>query len=496
MSENIDIAYDSSLQLGSGYDLLAHSARSSPFDKVDRTSSGSHDTDVELSYVETATQMKQLVSVDFDTSFNLFFVGGSASADLLQDVTVDDYSLVFMVRVGVDAGKQILSRPALGKRAAAFVAAKDYAAFRAAFGDYYLSEVTLGGEMYGMIRFVTRSIGERDDLKTKLGVSSIVGSAKAEVESMISKAAESYETQIKVWTRGVAGPTPSPTTVSALFTLAESFPKLVGAGNVIRGELQPMSALPEYQASVAALSAQARNALDDLEQLMFDYTKLRNDIEFMLSSNGNDYFDWDHASRDDVAAARDAVTQRIQAIQTLAAEVLRGTIHPDDPKIVGFVPSYRFDDDLKLPMPIMHVDPSATSIFPLSLHTRGDTYMAGHTPLTTINAVLSISADRKTLSIATHVKMEEGQPDWTTFEDSRVEPILQLQGTGLRIVSAYPLNGRLQWLAAANQYDLVTTEGTGLIKSAKCISATGSDDAGKIGARTIEWTQVRVVVSE
>jgi hypothetical protein len=498
MTESIEIPYGSSVTLGSGYDLLGRSPMNCPFDVVNKVPIDTHDNfKFSLKFVESSTEIWQMFSAKADASFNMLFVNGSLSSEFLKQTSIDDYSLLFVVHVSVESRVDAVKNPALGKAARAFLAAKNFDGFKQSFGDHYVSAVTRGGEMYGIIRIATRSVQERERLRVELNASGVGWGSHGDFHSNVKSKVSSRDITVNVWANGVQVPKPAPSTVGDLLEFAQGFEKTVGDGGQIRAELQPVSTLPEYQQKVSSLSAAAHTAFDTLTSLELDYTKLRYNLVYMLSDAGQNAFDWDSMGNDPkgpVEQAKSQVEQKLAAIRSLAIGVLRGDIKPKDSRITHFEPCHKFEAQLKLPDPIWRVTPKNTTLFPLSRHTRGDTEMDGNNPITTIAAKLIISGDKKRLLLKTDAKMKEGGPDYTTFEDSRIDVIHDFSGTGLKIRSARPSAGHVRWQAHDDQHNAMSVEGTGLIRTAKCISDTDGDDAGRLGVKDIDWSEVTVVL--
>lgn len=494
MAEIIDYVQGSSMRLGSGYDLLERTVKLSPLEPVKMVTEGRGPDETELSLVETSSELSQFLKVGVEGAYDCLVFKASVKSDFVEETQINQYSLLFVVHSKCVKGVEIVDQPRLNAQALGLIGNGNYNAFRNSFGDYYLSALTRGGELFGLIQISTRSESERMQLRTDLGASGISWSARAQLESRLASTVSSSSIRVKIKINGISGYS-TPTTVPALFRLVEDFPRRVEAGgSPIKLEVRPVNEFPEYQQAVLEFDADTRYGLWSLSNHYLDYKMLWNNIAFMLSAAGAERFDFDTVDKDTVAAQRTKVERKLQELESLSEKLIRAQIKPDDPRIIAFMPAYAFEDTLRLPNPVELRELPTIKIFPLN-HTGGDTEMAGHSPRITIDATLTSPPDRRSVVLSTHIKMQESRKDWTTFEGDWRGTAVDLRNTGLKVLDFRPATGTVRAQAGEDDHDWHWYGGTGLIKRAYCRSDVKGKETGKIGADAIEFNPFKAIVA-
>jgi hypothetical protein len=495
MSEIIDYAQGTAMMLGSGYDLVQRTSKLSPLEQPPhKVTEGRGPDEFELSFIESSSRLSEFLDVGVEGSLDALMFKASAKAQFVSETQIDDYSLLFVVHARCVKNVEIVDQPRLNAQAKAVIAAGNLIGFRNSYGDHHVVALTRGGELFGSIRIETRSVSERETLRAQLSASGFGWQTRSQLESRLASIASTSAMHIHVRINGIAGYS-APTTVSQLFRLTEQFPTLVGqSGTPIKVELRPTGELPEVQQPSMAVDDATRYALLTLSNHYLDYTILANNIAFMLSAQGANRFDFDTVSRDTVQAQLAKVRAKMGELEKLSSQLLARQIAPNAPSVTGFEPAHVFDNELRLPNPIEEHSLPTWAIFPLTHNTKGDNEMAGHSPYVNLEAQLSCPTDRRSLLLKVDVRMSESQKDWTTFEDSKSDTVVDLKNTGLKIVDFRPGSGAIATQAGKDDHDWHWYAGTGLIARAECRSDVAGKETGKIGARAIEFRPVKIVL--
>lgn len=495
MAEIIDYKRGSRMLLGSGYNLLERTVKPSPLESVTTTSEFYGESVADLKLVETASELHDFLKVGLEGGYDSLVFRASMKSEFVMESQINQYSLFVVVRSTYVKGVDIAVRPKLSSTALDLIQKGQLNTFRNSFGDYYISSMTRGGELYGLIRIDTHSESQRSQLKTELSAGGIGWSARGNLESRISSKVSSRSIHIRVKVNGISNYR-QPNTVSDLIKLAEEFPSRVEAKSTpVKVELAPVSEFPEYGQAVLEFDSDTRYALISLSSHYIEYKMLLNNIAFMLSSAGANRFDFDRVSKTKVRQQSTKVERKLRDIETLSEQLIQKRIKPNDTRIQRFTDAYQFKSTLTLPNPIEQYQPSTMRVYPLRSHTKGDREMKGHRPKIYITATLRSPSDRRTLKVGVHVKMKEDRKDWTTFEDNRSATVVDLRNSGLKIVSFRPTRGDLYHQAGKNDHEWHWYSGTNLIKRAHCRSDVKGKESGKIGADKIEFNSVKVVIA-
>lgn len=493
MSEIIDYQVGSGTQLGSGFDLLGRAVKFSPLAPVSVTTEGSGPDETELKFIETSADLSQFLQVGAEGAFDAVAFKASAKSKFVLETKINKYSLLFVVHSRIIKGVEIVSQPTLNEKALGLATQGKHIAFRKAYGDYFTSALTRGGELFGMIKISTSSETRRQELQAELNASGIGWSAHADLESRIASKVARKDIQVTTRISGITG-YKTPTTPEALFKLAQDFPNLVRAkGTPIKVELRPISDFPEYQEAVHQFDADTRYALWELSNHYIDYQMLWNDLDFMKSPAGRNRFDFDTVSKATVATEQAKVGRQLKALTSLSERLVLGKIKPNNPQVARFTHAHKFQQRLRIPNPIEQFMVPTVSVFPLT-RTRGDADMAGHNPHVKVRADL-MSPSNRLIELKTYVKMKEDRKDWTTFEGTRKTTLLDLRRSGLKIVDYWPRKGVVTTQAGKNDHAWHWYGGTDLIKRAHCRSDTKGRETGRIGADVVEFEPVNVVLA-
>ena len=495
MSELIDYMRGTRMQLGSGFSLLERTVKRSPLEPVTPTSEFYGESDADLMLVETASELHEFLKVGIEGAYDALVFKASLKSEFVMESTINQYSLFIVVRSTYVKGQDIAVRPQLSQEALDLIHNGQLTIFRRSFGDYYVSSLTRGGELYGLIRIDTRSETERSELKTELTGGGINWEARGSLDERINRKVSTSRIRVRVKINGISNYR-QPTTVSELIKLAEDFPRLVEAdGTPVKAELAPVSEFPQYGEAVAQFDANTRYALLSLSNHYIEYTMLLNNIAFMLSPGGANRFDFDAVSKTTVRQQQTKVERKLRDIEMLSEQLIQKQIGPSDARIQRFMDAYQFRTTLRLPNTIEVRQLPAMAVYPLRRRTRGDAEMGGHRPHVYINAGLTSPGARRTLLLNAHVKMKENRKDWTTFEDNRSATVVDLRHTGLKIVNFHPATGRLYHQAGKDDHTWHWYPGTDLITRAYCRSDVKGKETNKIGANPIQFKPVKIVVA-
>jgi hypothetical protein len=506
MSELIDCPAGSTLLLGAGYDFVRRETKLSPLHPFEKISEPTGSLTTDLSFVEHAAELSSFLKVGAEGAYDSPAFHASLKSEFVQQTQINEYSLLFVVHCACAKQVDLASGiPGLNADALAMLRSGQLGAFRQSFGDHYIEALTRGGELFGVVQITTRSQRERESLKAELNAGGVSWSARGSFESKVSRSSSQVEIRLHTSFSGMPiADLKNPTTVGELFALVEQFPaKVAAAGTVVKALLRPIGDLPEYQQPTTGFDDPARQALAMLGDQFLEHTLLLNNLDFIVSHP--DRFAIDSVPLPEVQAYRPQVQARLREIEQLSLGVISGTLAADDARIAAFPSAQSLADTLRLPGALESFTPPDIGVFPLRFNTAGDAEMDGHSPLIDIDAVLT-SPDQRTLALQVHVKMKENKADWTTFEDNwppapsaaagaagQVSGF-DLRHTGLQIVDFRPRSGALHAQAGHNDHDWHTYKGTGLIASADCLSDINGKETGHIGARTIRFNPVQLVL--
>ncbi len=495
MSEIIEYPSGTATQLGSGYDLLGRTSKFSPLKPVTMITEGRGPDITNLAFVESSYELSQFLRAGMEGAYDSLVFGASTKADFVEDTKINRYSLLFVVHAKAVRNTEIATRPKLSHEALEMIDGGEFIDFRSAFGDYYVSALTRGGELFGMIKIQTKSESEYSELKTKLNASGIGWSTSGNLEKLLAKHVASTRITVKVRVSGISNYT-TPTTPSQLFSLVRRFPnKVMAHGSPLKVELKPISDFPEYPKGVSEFDAETRYALWNLSNHYLDYKMLLNNITFMLSSAGNRRFDFDSVSKTQVAEEKQKVLLKLEDLGSLADELISSTILPNDPSVVNFKSACAFEETLTLPNSIEVKNIPDIKIFPLQGHTRGDSDMKGHRPKIYIDA--KINGDKRAPVCDIEVKMVEDQKDWTTFQDSAKVTVDDLRYSGFEFAGIHPKTGHIRAQAGKDdhKWHWYSSSDGGLLKRAKCRSDVRGKETGKIGAEVIRFNPVTMLIA-
>lgn len=495
MTEMIDYV-GGSMMLGAGYDLVGRSVKQSPLNSFTKAEEGAGPVSSELEFIESAAHLNELLDIGAEGAYDSLLFSASGKADFVRETHIDEYSLLFIVHVSCVNKTEIVTAPMLSAQAKDLLSHGQLDQFRQSYGDHYISSVTRGGELFGMIRIDTRSVSDNTRLSSEASGSGFNWDVRTSVKAFIQRAASQTSINVRVRTSGITG-YHNPTTVDDLIKLAEDFPAIVAAqGTPIKVGLSPLNELPEVHMDVRTLNVPVRLALAELSDRYLDYTVLFNNIQFMLSPKGADRFDFDSVSKDTVRQQKDKVNNKLQDLQLLAGKVMSGAIAPNDPSIRTFVPAYEFDNGLTLPNAIDTVQIGNWSIYPLPWAGGDDREMAGHRPWIDMGAQLTVIEGRSKLQLKVALVMtESGRHNPTKFEGSRTGVVVDLKYTGAQIVGFEPSIGALRARGGEDDHKWHWYDGTQLIKRAHCRSDVDGNETGRIGADAIELNPVRIIIS-
>lgn len=123
---------------------------------------------------------------------------------------------------------------------------------------------------------------------------------------------------------------------------------------------------------------------------------------------------------------------------------------------------------------------------------RGDTEMKGHNPSIAIDA--QVRRQQQTAVVSGTVTMTEDRADWTTFRNtfSRGIFIGNLESPECAVVGVRFARGSVRANGGNDNHRWTRYSGNGIINSARCLSDTRGDDAGKLGC-TIEFGSATVL---
>ena len=150
--------------LGSGYDLMKRTVKLSPLHDVQMQPMAGGPTEIDLSFIENASALSQFLKVGAEGAYDALAFKASVKAQFVEETQINKYSLLFVVHCKCIKDVEILQQPQLSETAGTMAADGHFTAFRRSYGDYYVSTLTRGGELFGMIQINTRSESEREQL--------------------------------------------------------------------------------------------------------------------------------------------------------------------------------------------------------------------------------------------------------------------------------------------------------------------------------------------
>lgn len=161
----------SALSLGAGFDPASPYITFLPcidFDSaINVDTSGAARTDYAVDIVKSRSDLFNYLNISSSISANYTFFSADASFSLEDSAAFHSDSLVWIVRASTNFGRYRMSNPHLKPEAAAFIAAKDYDAFRQRCGPDYIGQESRGVLVAAIYSITNLS----SDLKTRLTAS-------------------------------------------------------------------------------------------------------------------------------------------------------------------------------------------------------------------------------------------------------------------------------------------------------------------------------------
>lgn len=269
------------MEYGSGFNSLKWKVRGNAVQGVGSPANSFGTTGAiikyRLSLVEKHSQLSEFLQVSASASMSGFgFGSASAKMKLLNESTIDIYSIYILVQVQVMLEHLRIQSPSLTTEALHYFQNASRNDFVEKYGDLFVIGMTQGGELTGLIRCATRSEKEKSKLKTAISASGAFGSWSASGASLkkVLKITEATTTSVQSEQSG-GSDTNQVLEVDKLIAKAETFPSTVpGHAVAFIAELQDYDALSiptpfnfSFFPQMEFLRKSARNRSDVFEKL-------------------------------------------------------------------------------------------------------------------------------------------------------------------------------------------------------------------------------------
>jgi len=193
-------------------------------------------------YIECTYKIKLCKSrEEFFTSFSggvsasasYMGVEGSASVKFLTETKLTSLDSVLVASVDAITDTEIGTNAQFTEVAQKLLDDQDYDTFVETYGTHYLRKIILGGKMILVMKFSSRSQEEKNELDTKLGVSTGTFGAEAEFSARMKEIRESSSLEVSLYASGSDTEPPKPD-IQACIQYAIDFAKSVLTHSAVR----------------------------------------------------------------------------------------------------------------------------------------------------------------------------------------------------------------------------------------------------------------------
>lgn len=237
--------------LGRGIDTFKMEEKGWPLDLSPAQIAGSNQGQeivYEIRKITSAHELRQQMRLKASASFGGVFGNVSARARFARANAANAYSIYLLIRVSVQNGKKTFRPFILSTQARELAEAQDFdlKAFYNRYGDEVVTDLTMGGELYSLFEFKTRSKSESEELSLALDANVGSFSSKLKFDTKFSSIKTSTNLLMKSHICGGQPELLPNLTAKTLIEFAEKFPSTVRPGST--GERVLEIGTTDYQA--------------------------------------------------------------------------------------------------------------------------------------------------------------------------------------------------------------------------------------------------------
>ena len=187
----ITIPWGPGMRAGSGYDYVARTSKGVPPGESTFTNKqlSNEFVDVSIARVESVDDLQNYLRVEAGVSGAYKMFGGSASVDFVRNVTVNRYSIYFLIKAVAICKVEQATALSLSNDAKNLTPEK----FRRKFGDHFVSARKKGSVFFALLEMKTDSEETRmavvTSLKASFGAKKVGNYVKANFSNAVMQAA-------------------------------------------------------------------------------------------------------------------------------------------------------------------------------------------------------------------------------------------------------------------------------------------------------------------
>jgi hypothetical protein len=201
-------------EIGRGFDILTNRPRADCVERSiveDHSDIGPNIVSFEAIRVENSKELASALGLSASASLKSGLFGGSATASFASNMSVDSYSLTYVVDARIKSKGESLLDVRLKKKYADLIKSGNIDSmerFRLICGDGYISEFVTGGGFQSIITISTSSKTEKERLSASLSASYSLASGSASFNQEISEISKTNRVEIRSLQRGGSGTIP------------------------------------------------------------------------------------------------------------------------------------------------------------------------------------------------------------------------------------------------------------------------------------------------
>jgi len=482
--------YMHGMALGNGVDLTSSENKQScvAFQATSSNPPGAiRSTNWYWDMAESNASIMEMTGVNAGASVSRGLARASVETSLLMENQLSSYDVNVLSLVEVelrwDYATQVQLKPEFQKM---MMERPDQ--FIEQCGNYYVSGVLHGGSFYNLITMSTTSRLDRDKVAVKVGGGYGPFAASAKVSQETLNTLAQRRATIKGYSTGSGG-AGIPLDINAMQSRVTKFPNEV----LSSGGTLTQVVLEEYP----RLSTATDPKISRMALARWAYASIRREIEFIEKNPEQFYMDRQSWTPRIAQLKNEAKTAQEGLDQALAAcrQDIKTCTEPKglrDPALVraDLPPRYAGVCGTQTLNLLEKKLPVSISMHPLGKHCGGDMDMQGAMCAITIASRLVPSPDGKRVDQHTKVEMRESRKNGTCFREEQPRTLIYRMDDlfpGCYMDSRTAPSGSLSATTGKGDLKWHLYTGTGIIKSAECLSYAKKRDFGKVGCKTITF---------
>lgn len=211
---SVPIASTAGFELGRGYDILTGTPRADCIERETiepHNNLGADSIVFHSTKIENSSELDRSLGLTASASINYGSFGGGASASFSNSLSIDSYSLHYLVDASVSSKGASIRDARLKEKYVKLIQSGNrdaLARFRTICGDGFIAEFIVGGGFQSLITIHTKSKSEKESLAASMNASFSVASGSASFSSAISNASETNQVAIRSFQKGGGGVIP------------------------------------------------------------------------------------------------------------------------------------------------------------------------------------------------------------------------------------------------------------------------------------------------